>query len=124
MKEESITRWDSRYIIGIFLVLFSLKGFGEFVLTGSHSFTLEEVDFRAPFILVVMNESLRMWNVQKPFRFLFVVFLMDYLLKEVLDLSGIEKITLTVIPYLGTLSTLFIALSMMDLYYKRDNKIM
>lgn len=49
-------KFDSRYIIGVFLVLFILIGSVEFILKGHHSFTLNEIYFRVPIVVVGMVE--------------------------------------------------------------------
>ena len=51
-------KFDSRYIIGVFLVLFILIGSVEFILKGHHSFTLNEIYFRVPIVVVGMVEML------------------------------------------------------------------
>jgi hypothetical protein len=115
--------WDGRYLIGLFLVLFILKGVIEFIWKGSHSFTLNEADFRLPIFLVFMNELFVIWENWSTFRFLFVIFLSDYLLDWIIDLLGAETITLTMLPYLILLGTLFLVLAIRDLYYKRPHEL-
>lgn len=76
-------KFDSRYIIGVFLVLFILIGSVEFILKGHHSFTLNEIYFRVPIVVVGMVEMLPNDKGWGTFRVLFLVFLSDYLLKKI-----------------------------------------
>ncbi|EOA7328180.1 hypothetical protein ACIMRZ_000069 [Enterococcus hirae] len=75
-------KFDSRYIIGVFLVLFILIGSVEFILKGHHSFTLNEIYFRVPIVVVGMVEMLPNEKGWGTFCVLFLVFLSDYLLKK------------------------------------------
>ena len=72
-------KFDSRYIIGVFLVLFILLGSVEFILKGNHSFTINEIYFRVPIVVVGMIEVLPNEKGWGMFRVLFLVFLSDYL---------------------------------------------
>lgn len=45
---------DSRYIVGVFLLLFVLRGILEFIWKGNHSFTLDEIYFRVPIVVGVV----------------------------------------------------------------------
>lgn len=101
-------KFDSRYIIGVFLVLFILIGSVEFILKGHHSFTLNEIYFRVPIVVVGMVEMLPNAKAWGTFRVLFLVFLSDYLLKKIFDHFGLEEITLTFIPYLIILGILLV----------------
>ena len=51
-------KFDSKYIIGVFLVLFILIGSVEFILKGHQSFILNEIYFRVPIVVVGMVEML------------------------------------------------------------------
>ncbi|MGL9766613.1 hypothetical protein [Enterococcus mundtii] len=99
---------ESRYIVGVFLLLFVLRGILEFILKGNHSFTLDEIYFRVAIVvgvvigLIPINKG---WGTLKS---LFTIFLSDYLLKKLFDYLGLEKITFTLIPYLIILGVLLI----------------
>lgn len=103
---------DSRYIIGIFLVLFISIGIIEFIWKKHHSFTLDEIYFR---VLIIGSFILELLPIKKNWgtlKSLFFIFLSDYLLKKLFDFLGLEEIAFTLIPYLiilGILLIVFIA---------------
>ena len=101
-------KFDSKYIIGVFLVLFILIGSVEFILKGHQSFILNDIYFRVPIVVVGMVEMLPNEKGWGTFRVLFLVFLGDYLLKKIFDHFGLEEITLTFIPYLIILGILLV----------------
>lgn len=45
---------DSRYIVGVFLLLFVLRGILEFIWKGNYSFTLDEIYFGVPIVVGVV----------------------------------------------------------------------
>ena len=101
-------KFDSKYIIGVFLVLFILIGSVEFILKGHQSFILNEIYFRVPIVVVGMVEMLPNEKGWGTFRVVFVVFLSDFLLIKIFYNFGLEEITLTFIPYLIILGILLV----------------
>ncbi|MGG5337958.1 hypothetical protein IGJ48_000626 [Enterococcus pernyi] len=99
---------DSRYIVGVFLLLFVLRGILEFIWKGNHSFTLDEIYFRVPIVVGVVIGLIPIHKGWGTFKSLFFIFLSDYLQKKSFDLLGLEKITFTLVPYLIILGVLLI----------------
>ncbi|WP_075492017.1 hypothetical protein, partial [Enterococcus thailandicus] len=91
---------DSRYIMGIFLVLFISIGIIEFIWKENHSFTLNEIYFRVLIVGSIMIELLPINKDWGTLKSLFFIFLSDYLLKKLFDFLGLEEITFKLIPYI------------------------
>ncbi|MDA3964364.1 MULTISPECIES: hypothetical protein [Enterococcus] len=99
---------DSRYIMGIFLVLFISIGIIEFIWKENHSFTLNEIYFRVLIVGSIMIELLPINKDWGTLKSLFFIFLSDYLLKKLFDFLGLEEITFKLIPYIVVLGILLI----------------
>ncbi|WP_430616808.1 hypothetical protein IGJ66_000586 [Enterococcus sp. DIV0176] len=99
---------DSRYIMGIFLVLFISIGIIEFIWKENYSFTLNEIYFRVLIVGSIMIELLPINKDWGTLKSLFFIFLSDYLLKKLFDFLGLEEITFKLIPYIVVLGILLI----------------
>lgn len=100
---------DSRYIIGALLIIFILRGIVTFLINGNQVLTLSSIYYEFPLGLVVLEE-VPIGKGWKKFRYFLFVFLSFYIPVKIADFLGVDKLTLTIMPYFIILGILFILL--------------